>query len=125
MAEFYNTFLIFHLVSVFLLAGVTLNALDFPHKSNGSKLAVDPGRRKTALMWSGIFALVAFVTGFGLLGIGRLDFDGWVIVKIASWLALAVMVPLIFRRVGSTFLLTVVTVSALVLAIVMVISRPF
>lgn len=115
MAAMYETFLVVHLVSLFLLAGVTFAALAAP----------DPERRRSYLMWSGTLAVVAFVTGFGLLGIRRIGYDGWVWVKLASWLALAVMVPLTYRRAAGQQSLLAITVGAFVLAVAMVIYRPF
>ena len=115
MAALYETFLVVHLVSLFLLAGVTFAALAAP----------DPERRRQYLMWSGIMATVAFVTGFGLLGIRRIGYDGWVWVKLAAWLALAVMVPLTYRRAAGRRALLAITVGAFVLAVAMVIYRPF
>ena len=115
MAALYETFLVVHLVSLFLLAGVTFAALAAP----------DPERRRQYLMWSGIMATVAFVTGFGLLGIRRIGYDGWVWVKLAAWLALAVMVPLTYRRAAGRQALLAITVGAFVLAVAMVIYRPF
>ena len=53
----YSGFLIVHIVSLVLLAGVTFAALAAPQ----------PDRRKFSLMWSGILGVVMLVTGFGLL----------------------------------------------------------
>ena len=115
MAAMYETFLVVHLVSLFLLAGVSFAALAAP----------DPERRRFFLMWSGILSVVAFVTGFGLLGIRRIPYDGWVFVKLACWLALAVMVPLTFRRAASQQALVAITAGAFLLGVAMVIYRPF
>ena len=114
MAALYEPFLVVHVVTLFLLVGVTFAALVAPR----------PERRKFSLMWSGILSVVVFVTGFGLLG-GRMGFEGWVIVKLACWLALAVMVPLAFRQPENKTALSGVTIGAIALAVAMVIFRPF
>ena len=111
----YETFLVVHLVALFLLAGVTFAALAAPA----------PDRRRFSLMWSGILSVVVFITGFGLLGIRQMPFQGWVTVKIACWLAVAVMVPLAFRQIAGKSSLAGVTIGAFVLAVAMVIYRPF
>ena len=115
VSTLYETFLVLHLVSLFLLAGVTFAALAAPA----------PDRRRFSLMWSGILSVVVFITGFGLLGIRQMPFQGWVTVKLACWLAVAVMVPLAFRHVAGKSSLAGVTIGAFVLAVAMVIFRPF
>ncbi|MCY3845412.1 MAG: hypothetical protein OXH69_17955 [Acidobacteria bacterium] len=115
MAAMYESFLVVHLISLFLLAGVTFAALAAP----------DPERRRFFLMWSGILSVVAFVTGFGLLGIRRIGYPGWVWVKLAAWLALAVAVPLVYRRAAGQQALLAIMIGAFALAVAMVIYRPF
>lgn len=115
MAALYETFLVVHLVALFLLAGVTFAALAAPV----------PDRRRFSLMWSGILAVVVLITGFGLLGIRQMPFEGWVTVKLACWLAVAVMAPLAFRQVAGKASLAGVTIGAFVLGVAMVIYRPF
>ena len=46
-------------------------------------------------------------------------------VKLAAWLALAVMVPLVYRRAAGQQALLAITIGAFVLAVAMVIYRPF
>jgi hypothetical protein len=106
---------ILHLFSIILLAGVTFAALAAPKPEN----------RRFSLMWSGILSVVAFVTGFGLLGLGGFGFRGWVIVKIACWLALAALTGLAYRRPDQKMVLTAITVMAILLAVSMVIVKPF
>lgn len=115
MANLYPPFLIVHIVSLVLLAGVTFAALAAPQ----------PERRRFSLIWSGVLALVLFVTGFGLLGVRRLPFEGWVVVKLVCWIALAMAAPLAFRRPGSATLLSAVTIGAILIGVVMVILTPF
>ncbi|HMO18984.1 MAG TPA: hypothetical protein PKA63_13045 [Oligoflexia bacterium] len=57
-----------------------------------------PDRRKQMLMFSGIFSLLAVLSGFGIAGIGKFGFTLWVWVKIVCWLVLSVLVGVFFRR---------------------------
>lgn len=104
-----------HIFSVILLAGITFAALAAPK----------PERRRFMLMSSGIVSVVALVSGFGLLGLGRFGFPGWVVVKLACWLALAALTGLAFRRPGQGQTLTAISVVAVLLAVWMVVMKPF
>lgn len=76
-------------------------------------------------MWSGILAVLVFLSGFGLLGILRLGVPGWAIAKLACWLALAMVPGLAFRRPGQMATWTAVTIAAVVIAVGMVTLKPF
>lgn len=116
MASLYPPFLIVHIVALVLLAGVCFAALAAPQ----------PDRRRFSLIWSGVLALIVFVTGFGLLGVRRMSpYEGWVIVKLVCWLALAMAAPMAFRRPARVTMLSAVTIGAIVIGVVMVILRPF
>lgn len=104
-----------HLLSVTLLVGVVFGALAAP----------DPADRRRTMMFSGILALVAFVTGFGLLGRGGFGIPGWAVVKIACWLGLAALPGLAFRRPGQIGTLRLLTVGAVFIAVGMVVLKPF
>lgn len=104
-----------HILSVILLAGITFAALAAP----------TPERRRFMLMSSGMTAVAALVSGFGLLGLGRFGFPGWVVVKLACWLALAALVGFAFRRPGQEQTLTAIAVGAVLLAVWMVVMKPF
>ena len=110
--EFYQ---ILHIFSVMVLTGITFAALAAPR----------PEARRLFLMWSGIFALLSFVSGFGLLGLMRFGFPGWIIVKLACWLALAALTGLVFRRPAQARSLMVITVLAVLIAVGMVVLKPF
>lgn len=110
--QFYQ---LLHYFSAIMLAGVAFAALANPL----------PERRRTILIWSGVAALVAFVSGFGLLGIGRFGFPGWVFVKLAAWLALAAIAGIAFRRPQQAQALTIVAVVAVLLAVGAAVLKPF
>lgn len=110
--QFYQ---VLHLFSAVMLAGVAFAALANPL----------PERRRTILMWSGVAALVTLVSGFGLLGIGRFGFPGWVFVKLAAWLALAAIAGIAFRRPQQTRPLTIVVAVAVLLAVAAAVLKPF
>ncbi len=106
---------IIHLFTVIMLAAVTFTAMAAPRPEN---------RRRT-LMWSGILAVLALVSGFGLLAQLGYGFSGWVIVKLACWLGLAALPGLAFRRQGQIRSLTILALIAVFLAVGMVVLKPF
>ena len=111
----FQIYQILHVFSVIMLAGITFAALASPQAE----------KRQFLLMGSGIMALVALVSGFGLLGLGGFGFPGWIVVKLASWLALAALTGMAFRRPLQGRSLTVVAVLAVLLAVGMVVMKPF
>ena len=106
---------IIHVFSAVMLAGVAFAALAAPRPEN----------RRFSLMWSGIFAILSLVGGFGLLARLGYGFPGWVIVKLACWVALAALVGLAYRRPEQTRSLTVITALAVLIAVGMVVLKPF
>ena len=106
---------IIHVFSVIMLAGIAFAALAAPRPEN----------RRFSLMWSGIFAVLSLVSGFGVLGLGRFPFQGWVVVKLACWVALAALVGLAYRRPEQARTLTVITTLAVLIAVGMVVLKPF
>lgn len=106
---------ILHLVSVILLTAVTFGALAAPR----------PEERRTSLLWSGLMAVVALVSGFGLHARLGYAFAGWVFVKIACWMGLAALTGLAYRRPAQRRSLTVLAVVAVVLAVGVAIVKPF
>lgn len=115
MTEYYSVFLVVHIVSLVLFAGVTFAALAAPH----------PERRRFSLMWSGILGVVVFVTGFGLLGIRQMPFQGWVTIKLVCWLVLTMMTPMVFRQPEKLTMWSGMTIGAILVAVAMVVSMPF
>ena len=111
----FQLYQVLHIFSVILMAGVTFAALAAPQPEN----------RRFMLMTSGIVAVVALVSGFGLLGIGRFGFPVWVMVKLVCWVALSALVGLAFRRPAQRRTLTGITVVAVLLAVWMVVTKPF
>ena len=110
--QFYQ---ILHIFSVILLTGIVFAALATPR----------PETRRLFLMWSGIFALLSFVSGFGMLAVLNIGFRGWIIVKLACWLALAALTGRAFRRPEQARSLMVITVLAVLIAVSMVVLKPF
>lgn len=110
--QFYQ---LIHFFSAIMLAGIVFAALANPQ----------PERRRTILIWSGVAALAALVSGFGMLAIGRFGFPGWVFVKLAAWLALAAIAGVAFRRPQQAQPLTIVAVLAVLLAVGAAVLKPF
>ena len=104
-----------HLFSVIILTGMVFGALAAPR----------PELRRRTMMWSGILALLALVSGFGLLARLGYGFAGWVIVKVACWLGLTVLASLAYRQPGQGRALMLLTLIAVFLAVSMVVMKPF
>ena len=106
---------ILHIFSVILMTAVTFSALAAPRPEN----------RRRSMMWSGILAVLALVSGFGLLGRLGLAMRGWVFVKMACWLGLTALTSLAFRQPGQGRSLALLTLIAVFLAVSMVVMKPF
>jgi len=111
----YQLYQIIHAFSVIMLTGLTFASLAAPSQEN----------RRFFLMCSGIFAVLSFVSGFGLLRIGSFGLPGWIVVKLACWLALASLGGLAYRRLEQRRALTVIAVIAVFIAVSMVVLKPF
>jgi uncharacterized membrane protein SirB2 len=112
--EFYQ---IIHFFSVIILTAVTFWALASPQPEN----------RRRVMMFSGILALLALVSGFGMLArLGLSMVQGWVFVKLACWLGFTAVTSLAYRRSeGQRRPLVLLTVVAVFLAVYMVVTKPF
>ena len=106
---------IVHIFSVIILTAVTFGALASPRPEN----------RRRSMMWSGILALLALVSGFGLLARLGLAVRGWVIVKLACWLGLTALTSLAYRQPGQGRSLMLLTLIAVFLAVSMAVMKPF
>ena len=104
-----------HIGSVLGLTGVAFYAFAAP----------DPGKRAKVLMLSGIFALFTLISGMGLLHALRLSFSGWVIIKMFCWLGLAMLTGKVFSKREKAPLFTYISIGLIIIALFMVIFRPF
>ena len=111
----YQVFLLLHLVSVLLLSGVTFAAL-----ASG-----DPDQRRQYLMRSGILSLLVFISGFGVMGMMGLGFPGWAVVKVVCWLGLSGITGMAFRMRDKTSMLAAVATVLMLVAVIMVVYKPF
>ncbi len=105
---------ILHLVSLFVLAGYTFYAFAAP-----------PETRKRVMMITGIASLLVLVGGFGLQAKLAVGWPGWLIVKLVCWLGLSALAGFGYRRRGAAGTLAVVAIVLVLIAIVMVYTRPF
>ena len=106
---------IVHIFSVILMTAVTFAALASPRPEN----------KRRSMMWSGILAVVALVSGFGLLASLGLAMRGWVAIKLVCWLGLTALTSLAYRQPGQGRSLTLLTLIAVFLAVSMVVMKPF
>lgn len=104
------------------LAGIGLVLL-----AVGGLAASDPARYRALAITHGIGLLAALVAGFGLLARAGIlwPLPGWVLAKIALWLALGGSVVLFKRRPGLAAPLWWATWGAFLLAAFLAIARPF
>jgi uncharacterized membrane protein SirB2 len=105
-----------HIFSLLVLTAHTFMAFANPAPEN---------RRRT-LMITGIAALLMLVSGFGMLAINKIPVaTGWVIVKLFCWLGLSALAGLAYRKPHLRGMLSLVALVLLLIAVVMVIFRPF
>jgi uncharacterized membrane protein SirB2 len=86
----------------------------------------DPANRKRTLLVTGIASLLMLISGFGLLAIEKIPVSsGWVIVKLVCWLGLGAMSGVVYRKAHLRGLLSFIALTLILIAIVMVLFRPF
>lgn len=103
-----------HVISILVLTAYTFYAFAAPAET-----------RKRVMMITGIASLVALVGGFGLQAKLNYGFPGWLIVKLVCWLGLSALAGLGYRRRGAAGALSVVALALVVVAVVMVYTKPF
>lgn len=108
-------FHLLHLLSLFILFGLTFSAFADPRIE----------RKKKMLMYSGIASLVAFLAGFMLLGYLVSGFPTWIVVKIICWLILSALAGLAFRFRDMIPKLQWAAIACVTVAVFMVYFRPF
>jgi len=110
--QFYS---ILHVGSAMLLIAATFQAFAAPA----------PERKRKVMMATGILSLVMLVAGFGLVSKYNTGFPLWLIVKILCWLGLAGVSGIAFKRPEAVGMLTKLSTVLIVVALVMVYTRPW
>lgn len=105
---------ILHVVSVLVLTGYTFYAF-----------AAAPETRKRVLAITGTASLLALVAGFGLQAKLAVGWPGWLFVKIVCWLGLSALAGIGYRRRGAAGTLAIVASALVVVAVVLVYTKPF
>ena len=108
-------FLFLHVTSVILLSGVTFAAFAAP----------DPDNRRHYLMRSGVLSLLVVISGFGAMGMMGLGFPSWAMVKVVCWVVLSGLTGMAFRMTDKIPMLRVGAVVVILIAVAMVIYKPF
>ena len=86
----------------------------------------EAANRKLTLMVTGIASILMLVTGFGMLAIEKIPFSsGWVIVKLVCWLGLGALAGVVYRKAHLRGLLSFISLRLILVALVMVLFRPF
>jgi uncharacterized membrane protein SirB2 len=107
---------ILHVFSLLVLTAQTFMAFANPAPEN----------RKRTLMIAGIASLLMLISGFGLIAkIYQNHFAGWMIVKMVCWFGLSGLAGIAYRRPQVRGTLSVVALSLLLIALVMVYGKPF
>lgn len=108
---------VLHLLSLAVLSAHTFMAFANPAPEN----------RKRTMMITGIAALLMLISGFAMLSINKIALasSGWVWVKLVCWLGLAAMSGMAYRRPHLRGVLSIVTLTLVAVAFVMVYFRPF
>lgn len=100
-----------HVTSLMLLLGFTFKAFAAPQPEHKSK----------TMMLTGIFSLIAFIAGFGLISkLGHSFTAGWVIVKLVAWLGIAALSGMAYgkpEKAGTYSLIAILLVAAAVYAV--------
>jgi uncharacterized membrane protein SirB2 len=111
--QFYS---ILHVFSVIVLTAHTFMAFANPAPEN----------RKRTMMITGIASLLILISGFGMISkIYANHFAGWMFVKLFCWLVLSALAGMAYRKVHLRGVLSVVALSAILLALLMVYLKPF
>jgi uncharacterized membrane protein SirB2 len=107
---------VLHILSLIVLTAHTFMAFANPLPEN----------RKRTLMITGIAALLMFISGFGMLTVNKIPFAStpWIWVKVVCWLGVSAMAGFAYRKAHLRGVLSIVTMSLIALAIVMVYFRP-
>lgn len=85
-----------------------------------------PENRKQTLILTGIASLLMLVSGFGMIAkIYQNHFYGWMIVKLVCWLAFSALAGLAYRKPHLRRTFSLVGFTALLIALVMVYTKPF
>lgn len=106
---------ILHVGSLFVLAAFTFYALAKPV----------PETRKMVMIVTGIMSLIALLTGFGMLGVMKLGFPLWSIIKLVCWLGLAGVAGIAYRKPEKTGLLCTVAIVLILIAVSTVYLHPY
>jgi hypothetical protein len=105
---------IIHVVSVLVLTGYTFYAFAAP-----------PETRRRVMMITGVASLLALVGGFGLQAKLAVGWPGWFVVKLVCWLGLSALTGIGYRRRGAAGTLALVAVALVLIAVVLVYTKPF
>jgi|FLOH01.1.fsa_nt_gi O-antigen/teichoic acid export membrane protein len=110
----YQFYSFLHIAAMFLFVAMTQRALAAPK-----------AREKKPLMITHIMAFIGLVGGFGLIARLSLGWPGWVLVKVACWLGIMFMPSIVKRKPELAPKLTLATIAMVLIAVAMVVFKPF
>ena len=110
----YQAYSFLHIAAMFLFVAMTQRALAAPK-----------AREKKPLMITGLIGFAGLVGGMGLLARLKLGWPLWVIIKLVCWLGIGGMPAIVKRKPELAPKLALVTISLVLIAVAMVVWRPF
>lgn len=120
----YQFYLALHLVSVFIVV-LSLGGI-FSYIFSGGTKATFPLRKQMAIL-HGIFLLVVFVSGFGLIAKAQYTFGSspWLYGKLLCWLIIGGFPVLLYKKALPQWINFIALVAVLAAAAILVIFKPF
>jgi hypothetical protein len=98
----YAAWRLLHFAGIFLtflsLGGTLLHALNGGTRENNAS-------RRWMAIGHGVGLLLVLLGGFGMLGVNKMGFPGWVHPKLLVWVLIAAALPIAQRKPGSAKLL--------------------
>lgn len=120
----YQFYLVLHIVSLFVVV-LTLGSL-WGYIFSGGHKANFPLRKSTAML-HGLFLLVVFISGFGLMAKAQYSFSSspWLYGKILCWMIIGAYPTLIYKKVLPQWANLLTLILVLMAAAVLAIFKPF
>jgi len=111
----YTFYHLLHLLSVFFFVGTAVWAVSNPMESE----------KKKVIKFSAIAAVIALLSGFGLIVKAQFGFPVWVIVKLIVWFCLNGVVAMAYKKRENRKQVFIALNVLVLIAISMVTLKPF
>jgi uncharacterized membrane protein SirB2 len=109
-------YLLLHIFSLLVLTAHTYMAFANP----------DPANKKATMIITGVASLLMLVSAGGLMAKMHYSWaSGWVIVKLVCWFGFSALAGMAYRKAHLRGVLSLIGLTLLLVALVMVIFKPF